>query len=74
MITYPKGVKTKRIATYRDEEAGVSIIVSRRTGGIGIPDYLVAGTNGFTATRKTQDKAIEAALTELARIKEKRDA
>jgi hypothetical protein len=70
MQTYPSGVSIKAIASYSDPESGIIITVARRRGGIGRPDYLITGTNNFTATRQTQDKAIEAALAELARISE----
>jgi hypothetical protein len=75
MITYPKGVTIKKIVTYYDEDIGVSVIVSKRSGGIGAPDYLITSTKGFTATRKTREKAIRAARKEMARLKRaERDA
>jgi hypothetical protein len=70
METYPGGVSIKAIASYSDPKSGVIITVARRRGGIGRPDYLITGTNGFATTRQTQDKAIEATLAELARISE----
>ncbi len=74
MKTYPSGVTIKRIVTYHDEDLGVSITVSKRSGGIGADDYLVTGPTGFTATRKTKTEAIRAARAEMARLKRERDA
>ena len=68
MKTYPSGVKIEPVATYYSEETGVTITVSKRSGGIGRPDYLVAGPGGFSATCQTLDKATETALRELARL------
>jgi len=68
MQTYPSSVTIKTIVTYYGEVSGVTITVSKRSGGIGRDDYLVAGTNGFTATCRTEDQAIEAARRELARL------
>jgi hypothetical protein len=68
METYPKGPSIRKIASYSNKDQTVIFTVSRRSGGIGRSDYLITGTNGFTATCQTQDKAIEAAKAALARI------
>lgn len=67
MKTYPTGVTITPIATY-DNDNGDILTVSRRAGGIGQDDYLIAGAQGFSAHRKTLDKAIETALRELIRL------
>jgi hypothetical protein len=74
MQTYPSSVTIKPIANYYGEVSGVTITVSKRSGGIGRDDYLVAATSGFFATRRTRERAIQTATCELAQLEREAEA